>query len=98
MLATYHPYCGRRCRPAHRWLVITPLPLQAEAICVLIAGMSAFFPPPPRAPPYPDLGGQSQSQSDQAKAVHAREVHAARARPTWSLLLFACLRKQQALQ
>ena len=58
--------------------------------------MSAFFPPPPRAPPYPDLGGQSQSQSDQAKAVHAREVHAARARPAWSLLLFACLRKQQA--
>ena len=85
-------------QPDHRWLLITPSPLQAEAICVLIAGMSAFFPPPPwNVTPLPrNPSGEEKSRMAGLVAVHAREVSAARARPAWCLLLFACLRKQQA--
>jgi hypothetical protein len=64
--------------------------LQAEAICVLIVGMPAFFPPPPRAPP------STASDADQRARELVHAVHAAWARPAWCLLLFGCLRKQQA--
>ena len=65
---------------------------------MLIAGMSAFFPPPPwNVTPLPrNPSGEEKSRMAGLVAVHAREVSAARARPAWCLLLFACLRKQQA--
>ena len=74
--------------PARRKLVTPPTALQAEAICVLIAGMSAFFPPPPRAITAPAAAHASEEEKEAAAVAFAEAVAAARPRPAWCLLLF----------
>ena len=63
---------------------------------MLIAGMSAFFPPPPRACTAPAAANASEEEKEAAAMAFAEAVAAARPRPAWCLLLFACLSKQQA--